>query len=56
MRYKEIADVLNVSVKTIDNQIAIAIRKIAEVIRGYLDDQHDDIPFTLLLQMFVPSE
>ncbi|MGV8090582.1 MAG: RNA polymerase sigma-70 factor [Mangrovibacterium sp.] len=56
MRYKEIADVLNVSVKTIDNQIAIAIKKIAEVIRGHLDDQNSDIPFTLLLQMFVPSE
>lgn len=56
MRYKEIADVLNISVKTIDNQVAIAIKKIAEVLRDYLDNQNTDIPFTLLLQLFIPSE
>jgi len=56
MRYKEIADVLNISVKTIDHQVAIAIKKIAEVIRDHLDDQNSDIPFTLLLQLFVPSD
>ena len=56
MKYKEIADLLQISVKTIDNQITIAIKKIAEVIRDYLDNQCSDIPFTLLLQLFIPSE
>lgn len=30
--YKEVADVLNISIKTIDNQLAIALRKISEAI------------------------
>ena len=30
LRYKEIADILNISVRTIDSQIAIALRKIHE--------------------------
>lgn len=32
LRYKEVAEVLNVSVKTIDNQLAIALRKIGNTI------------------------
>lgn len=31
LRYKEIAQIMNISVKTIDNQLAIAIKKIALV-------------------------
>jgi RNA polymerase sigma-70 factor (family 1) len=30
--YKEVADILNISVKTIDNQLAIALKKIAQAI------------------------
>jgi RNA polymerase sigma-70 factor (ECF subfamily) len=30
--YKEVADILNISIKTIDNQLAIALRKISEAI------------------------
>jgi len=33
MRYKEIADLLHISVKTVDNQLAIAVKKIASVIQ-----------------------
>jgi RNA polymerase sigma-70 factor (family 1) len=32
MRYKEIASLLNISVKTIDNQLAIALKKITETL------------------------
>ncbi len=32
LRYKEVAEILNVSVKTIDNQLAIALRKIGNTI------------------------
>jgi RNA polymerase sigma-70 factor (ECF subfamily) len=30
--YREVADILNISIKTIDNQLAIALRKISEAI------------------------
>lgn len=33
LKYKEIASILNVSVKTIDNQIAIALQKISKSLR-----------------------
>ncbi len=56
MKYKEIASLLQVSVKTIDNQIAIAIKKIGEVIREYLDNTDNDTSFTVLFQLFVPGE
>jgi RNA polymerase sigma-70 factor (ECF subfamily) len=32
MRYKDIANLLDISVKTVDNQLSIAIRKIAVAI------------------------
>jgi RNA polymerase sigma-70 factor (ECF subfamily) len=35
--YKEVADILNISIKTIDNQLAIALRKISEAINLQLD-------------------
>jgi RNA polymerase sigma-70 factor (family 1) len=38
MKYKEIAALLNISVKTIDHQLTIAVRKIGEVIRHYLQE------------------
>jgi RNA polymerase sigma-70 factor (family 1) len=36
LKYKEIAQILNVSVKTIDNQLAVAIAKIARVLNVQL--------------------
>lgn len=32
LRYKEVAEILNISVKTIDSQLAIALRKIGQVV------------------------
>ena len=32
LRYKEVAEILNISIKTIDNQLAIALRKIGKAI------------------------
>ncbi len=32
LKYKEVAEILNISVKTIDNQLAIALRKIGKAI------------------------
>ena len=36
MRYKEVADVLNISVLTVRNQVAIATRKIAETLPAHI--------------------
>ena len=36
MRYKEVADVLHLSVITVRNQVAIATRKIAETLPAYI--------------------
>jgi RNA polymerase sigma factor (sigma-70 family) len=33
LRYKEVATLLNISVKTVENQLIIAIKKIAETLR-----------------------
>lgn len=38
MRYKEVAEVLNISVLTVRNQVAIATRKIAETLPAYIYD------------------
>jgi RNA polymerase sigma-70 factor (family 1) len=37
LRYKEVAEILNISVKTIDNQLAIALRKISKAVSFDLD-------------------
>nr|WP_321453763.1 RNA polymerase sigma-70 factor [uncultured Carboxylicivirga sp.] len=37
---KEVSDILNISVKTIDNQISIAVRKIAEVLNVSLESKN----------------
>lgn len=56
LRYKEIAEILDISVKTIDHQLTIAIRKIGEEIRKYLADQDPNENFTVLLQIFIPKQ
>jgi RNA polymerase sigma-70 factor (ECF subfamily) len=40
LRYKEVAAILNISVKTIDNQLAIALRKIGAAINVNLKREH----------------
>jgi len=54
MKYKEIAEILNISVKTIDHQLTIAIKKVGEVIKSYLSDQDNDEHFMVMFSLFIP--
>lgn len=56
MKYKEIAVLLEISVKTINHQLSIAIKKIGEVIRNYLQEQGDNKNMMVLLSLFIPSK
>ena len=56
MKYKEIAALLDISVKTIDHQLTIAIKKIGEVIKSYLEDHDVRQPFIVLFRLFLPSK
>ncbi len=40
LKYKEVADLLNLSVSTVDNQLSIAVKKIAATIRYSLKKQN----------------
>ena len=55
LKYKEIAQVLDISVKTIDHQLTIAIKKIGYEIRNYLDEQDASGRFMILLNLFLPN-
>jgi RNA polymerase sigma-70 factor (ECF subfamily) len=55
MKYKEIAQLLNISVKTIDHQLTIAIRKIGDEIKKYLDENDKDDTYLILLHLFLPN-
>jgi RNA polymerase sigma-70 factor (ECF subfamily) len=54
MKYKEIASLLDISVKTIDHQLSIAIKKIGEKIREYLSRDGNNSNFLVLMQLFIP--
>ena len=56
MKYKEIAGLLDISVKTIDNQLTIAIKKIGEEIKAYLNEEGGDKQTLILLKLFLPLE
>lgn len=55
LKYKEIAQILDISVKTIDHQLTIAIRKIGEEIQRYLGEDLTSERFTILLHLFLPA-
>lgn len=55
LKYKEIAQILNISVKTIDHQLTIAIKKIGEEIQQHLNDQGAPEKFPVLFHLFLPS-
>lgn len=55
LKYKEIAQILNISVKTIDHQLTIAIKKIGDEIRQYLGEQDSSDKFSVLLHLFLPA-
>jgi RNA polymerase sigma-70 factor (ECF subfamily) len=52
MKYKEIADLLDISVKTINHQLSIALKKIGKVIEEYLHEQDNCDVFMVLFQLF----
>jgi RNA polymerase sigma-70 factor (ECF subfamily) len=52
LKYKEIAELLDISVKTINHQLSIALKKIGEVIKQYLREQGDEGQFMVLFQFF----
>ncbi len=56
MKYKEIAGLLNISVKTIDHQLSIAIKKIGETIKLYLHNNDGNEHFMVLFGLFVPKK
>lgn len=55
MKYKEIGELLEISVKTINHQLSIAIKKIGEVIKRYLNEKGDEASFMVLFQLFTPT-
>ncbi|MCY1719372.1 RNA polymerase sigma-70 factor [Prolixibacteraceae bacterium Z1-6] len=56
MKYKEIGELLEISVKTINHQLSIALKKIGEAIKTYLQEQGDDKNFVVLFQMIIPDK
>ena len=56
MKYKEIAALLDISVKTIDHQLTIAIKKIGEIIKSYLEDHDEGKSFIVLFRLFLPGK
>ena len=55
MKYKEIGELLDISVKTINHQLSIALKKIGDTIKSYLYEKGDSSGFMVLFQLFVPS-
>lgn len=55
LKYKEIAQILDISVKTIDHQLTIAIKKIGEEIRSFIHENDDDERTVILLRLFIPK-
>jgi RNA polymerase sigma-70 factor (ECF subfamily) len=56
LRYKEIAQILDISVKTIDHQLTIAIKKIGDEIGRYLGDRNSSDKYSVLLHLFLPAK
>jgi len=55
LKYKEIAQILDISVKTIDHQLTIAIKKIGDEIQFYLAEPHKTDKYSVLLHFFLPK-
>jgi len=52
LKYKEIAEVLNISVNTIDNHIATAIKKLSVVLKNLSPEDTNLILFQLLIKIY----
>ncbi len=56
MKYRDIGELLDISVKTINHQLSIALKKIGETIKSYLNEKGDSSGFMVLFQLFsVPT-
>ncbi len=53
MKYKDIGELLDISVKTINHQLSIALKKIGETIKSYLNEKGDSSGFMVLFQLFL---
>ena len=53
MKYKDIGELLDISVKTINHQLSIALKKIGEAIKSYLNEKGDSSGFMVLFQLFL---
>ena len=53
MKYKDISELLDISVKTINHQLSIALKKIGETIKSYLNEKGDSSGFMVLFQLFL---
>jgi RNA polymerase sigma-70 factor (family 1) len=56
LKYKEIAQILDISVKTIDHQLTIAIKKIGCEIKAYLEEKDTVDYYSVLLHIFLPKQ
>ncbi|TKG97432.1 RNA polymerase sigma-70 factor [Puteibacter caeruleilacunae] len=55
LKYKEIGKILGLSPKTVENQVAIAIKKIAEEVNDYLNSSDSEITQLILFQLLSPN-
>ena len=53
MKYKDIGELLDISVKTINHQLSIALKKIGETIKSYLNEKGNSSGFMVLFQLFL---
>ncbi|WP_321285755.1 RNA polymerase sigma-70 factor [uncultured Sunxiuqinia sp.] len=53
MKYRDIGELLDISVKTINHQLSIALKKIGETIKSYLNEKGDSSGFMVLFQLFL---
>jgi RNA polymerase sigma-70 factor (family 1) len=51
MKYKEIADILNISVNTIDNHIATAVKKLSVILKNLSEEDRSLILFQLFTKV-----
>ncbi len=51
MKYKEIADILNISVNTIDNHIATAVKKLSHILKNLTEEDKNLILFHLFAKI-----
>lgn len=51
MKYKEISEILNISVNTIDNHIATAIKKLSQILKNFSVEERNLILFQLFTKL-----